>query len=133
MNLARLAGHLAEIPGWGARAIELDELDIAPVGGPLYMPTTAESREHVVAVFDKNVQDTLDALAKVADDAVLMQPWKLLGGGRKLMEMPRVAVMRNFCLNHLIHHRGQFSLYLRLNNVSVPSIYGPSADEGRIG
>ena len=78
--------------------------------------------------FDKNVATGRAALAKVSDED-LMKTWTLLSGGRTMMSMPRIVVVRGFILSHTIHHRAQLGVYLRLNNVPVPSVYGPSADE----
>ena len=80
-------------------------------------------------MFDKHVVAGRAAIAGVSDEH-LMKPWTLLKGGQTIMTLPRIAVLRSFVMNHLIHHRAQLGVYLRLNNVPVPSIYGPSADEG---
>jgi len=81
-------------------------------------------------VCDKNAADGRVALAK-ATDKQLLGPWTLLAGGQKVFTMPRIAVLRSFVMNHLIHHRAQLTVYLRLNNIPVPALYGPSADEGK--
>jgi uncharacterized damage-inducible protein DinB len=81
-----------------------------------------------LARFDKAVEEGRAALARVSDEE-MMESWSLLQGGKQVFSMPRVACIRGFVLNHLIHHRGQLSVYLRLNDAPVPSIYGPSADE----
>lgn len=132
MTMGRLANHLAEIPDWAVKAISLDELDLAPVGAPPAQPHTARSRAQVVETFDKNVAAARAALTGT-NDAHLMKPWSLKMGGKTILSMPRVAVVRNFVLNHNVHHRAQLGVYLRLNDVAVPSIYGPSADEGSMG
>jgi uncharacterized damage-inducible protein DinB len=82
-------------------------------------------------VFDKNVSEARAAIAGASDEE-FMKTWTLLAGGQQILAMPKIAVLRSFAINHTIHHRGQMSVYLRLNNVSVPSIYGPSADEGKM-
>jgi uncharacterized damage-inducible protein DinB len=82
-------------------------------------------------VFDKNVAEARAAIAE-ASDATFMSNWSLTMGGQALMTMPKIAVVRTFVMNHVIHHRGQYSVYLRLTGVPVPSIYGPSADEGQM-
>jgi uncharacterized damage-inducible protein DinB len=79
-------------------------------------------------MFDKNVAAAREAIAE-ADDERLLKQWSLLSGGKTIMTLPRIAVLRSFVLNHSIHHRAQLGVYLRLNDVPVPSIYGPSADE----
>jgi uncharacterized damage-inducible protein DinB len=82
----------------------------------------------LLEAFDKNVATAREVLAKASDEE-LMKTWTLLAGGKTVMSLPKVGVVRTFAINHVIHHRGQLSVYLRLNNVPVPSIYGPSADE----
>ena len=131
MTLGRLSTHLAEIPGWVVHALETDQLDLAPPGAPPFQPTVAASRRDLLDLFDKNVAKAR-ANITAAGDGDLLKPWSLLKGGQTMMTMPRLAVVRSFCLNHLIHHRAQLGVYLRLNGVPVPSIYGPSADEGRM-
>jgi uncharacterized damage-inducible protein DinB len=129
MPLDRLAGHLAELAGWAAVTINQDSLDFMPPGGPPYQPVIATSRKQVLDIFDKSRDESHRAIVGVSDEH-LMKNWSLMRGGQTLMTMPRVAVLRSFCMNHLIHHRAQLGVYLRLNNVPVPSVYGPSADEG---
>ena len=131
MTMGRLVGHLAELPGWAAPTITQDNLDIAPPGGPVYQGVTAKSRKEALDLFDKHVSTARAAIASATDDQ-LMKPWSLLKGGKTLMTMPKVAVLRSFVMNHMIHHRAQLGVFLRLNNVAVPSIYGPSADEGQL-
>jgi len=129
MAMVRLALHLAEIPGWVAHTIEQDSLDFAPPGGPPYESPQAKSRKEILAVFDKNVAAARAAIARAADTH-LKKPWSALAGGKTVFTMPRSDVLRSFILSHSIHHRAQLGVYLRLNNVPVPAIYGPSADEG---
>jgi uncharacterized damage-inducible protein DinB len=86
------------------------------------------NRAELLALFDKNVATGRAALAQAGDDQ-MMKPWTLLAGGNKIFTMPKAAVLRNFVMNHLIHHRAQLTVYLRLNDVLVPALYGPSADE----
>jgi len=131
MTLGRLAGHLAEIPGWAVLSIAQESFDVAPPGAPRPQGTIAQSRQHALDVFDKNVAEARAAIAGASDEQ-LMKPWSLLGGGRTIFTMPRIAVLRSMVMNHSIHHRAQLGVYLRLNNVPVPSIYGPSADEGQM-
>ena len=132
MKMGRLAQHVAEIPDWAVKAIELDELDLAPPGAPPHQPPVVSSRAQVLDIYDKNAAAAKAALAGT-NDAHLMKPWSLKMGGKTLMTLPRLAVVRNFVLNHNVHHRAQLGVYLRLNDIPVPSIYGPSADEGSIG
>jgi uncharacterized damage-inducible protein DinB len=124
MSLVELATHLAVLPGWGAVTLTQSEIDL---GGP-NTNTPATSRGDLLARFDKNVSDTRAALVGKSD-AEMMALWSLKNNGQTLFTMPKAAVWRGFVLNHLVHHRGQLSVYLRLNDVPVPSMYGPSADE----
>jgi uncharacterized damage-inducible protein DinB len=132
MQLDRLAGHVAELAGWPVPTIEQDSLDFRPPGQPPFQPTFATSRKQVLEIFDKNCEQSRRAISQASDEH-LMKNWSLLNGGQTLMTMPRFAVLRSFCLNHIIHHRAQLGVYLRLNNIPVPSVYGPSADEGMLG
>ncbi len=131
MTLGRLAGHLAELPLWAVMTLKHDELDMAPAGAPPLQPGVMTTRAKLLEEFDKNVAEARKALEATSDEQ-FMRPWSLLRSGQKLMTMPKLAVMRNFVLNHVIHHRAQLGVYLRLNDVAVPSIYGPSADEGKM-
>lgn len=129
MTMARLAGHLTDIPWWAVTTLTRDEYDMQPSGGVTrerYMMTT---REALLARFDTEVAAARAALV-AATDAAMMQPWTLKHAGHSLFSMPRASVLRSFVLNHNVHHRAQLGVYLRLNDVAVPSIYGPSADEG---
>ena len=119
------------LPGWATTTINQDSLDFAPVGGEPYRMPELKTPQELLATFDKNVGEARSALAGAADDH-LMKPWTLLAGGKQIFSMPRVTVLRTFVMNHLIHHRGQLTLYLRLNDIPVPGLYGPSADEGNM-
>ena len=130
-RLIKLCGHLAEMPGWGVYTLNTESLDVAPVDGPPMQPTQTKNRQEVLALFDKNIAEARAALAAAKDDQ-LIKPWSLLAGGKTIFTMPRVAVIRSMILNHSIHHRAQLGVYLRLNNLPVPAIYGPSADEGKM-
>lgn len=129
MTVGRLAQHLSEIPDWAVKTISLDELDLAPQGAPPPQPQIATSKQQILNAFDKNLAAAKAALAGTTDEH-LMKPWSLKMGGKTLMTLPRIAVVRNFVLNHNVHHRAQLGVYLRLNDIPVPSVYGPSADEG---
>jgi len=131
MTMGRLAQHLAEIPDWVSKTIDLDDLDLAPVGAPPHTPQPAKTPKDALAAFDKNLAAARAALASTTD-AHLMKPWSLKMAGKTVMTLPRFAVLRNFVLNHNVHHRAQMGVYLRLNDIPVPSVYGPSADEGRM-
>ena len=123
-----LAGHLANVPSWGTLTLTGDALDLAPGGKPLDPPPQPESSAELVATLDRHAAEARAALAGASDED-LMQSWSLLQNGQVIMTLPRLAVLRSFVLNHLIHHRAQLGVYLRLNDIPVPSIYGPSADE----
>ena len=124
-----LATHLANIPTWAIHAISRESFDLAPPGGPPLRVEPAASTAEVLERFDKAVAAAREAISSASNDE-LMKPWSLLSGGNTIMTLPRVAVLRGFVMNHTIHHRAQLGVYLRLNDVPVPSIYGPSADEG---
>jgi uncharacterized damage-inducible protein DinB len=128
-SLGGLATHLANIPSWTKNTLAADELDIAPVGAEPFRLEEAKSRADLLDAFDKNVSEARAAL-EAATDEDWQGMWSLLAGGNKIFTLPRTAVMRSFVMNHLIHHRAQLGVYLRLLDVPVPSIYGPSADEG---
>lgn len=128
MEMGALALHIAMMTGWGADTLKNDNFDIAPVDGPAYEMPTAKNTAEVLALFDQNVI-ALQAALREADDAAMMKKWSLLNGGTPMFTMPRAAVLRGMILNHLVHHRGQLTVYLRLNDVPVPALYGPSADE----
>lgn len=130
-TLGWLATHLATLPTWGTSTVEQDSIDLAPEGVPLPPVPVANSRKEILEMFDKNAAAARTAIAGASDER-LLQPWSLLFGGKTLFSMPRIAVLRTFVMNHSIHHRAQLGVYLRLNDVSVPAIYGPSADEGRM-
>jgi uncharacterized damage-inducible protein DinB len=131
MTLARLAGHVAELPVWAGRTLSSDSLDIQP-GTPGQKPHVMTSRKELLEFFDKNVSEARAAIAAASDED-FSKPWTLLAAGRKVFTLPKSAVLRSFVLSHSIHHRAQLGVYLRLNDVPVPSIYGPSADEGAFG
>jgi uncharacterized damage-inducible protein DinB len=129
MPLGRLAGHVAELAGWPVLTIKQDSLDFMPPGGQPFQPTIATSRKQVLEIFDKNRDASHQAIAEASDEH-LMKNWSLLRGGQTIVTMPRFTVLRSVCINHIIHHRAQLGVYLRMNDIPVPSVYGPSADEG---
>jgi uncharacterized damage-inducible protein DinB len=128
MALDRLAGHVAELFGWGTTTLETDQLDFAPAGAPPFQPLLASSREQLLREFDKGVTSFRAALPKTTDPD-FMKPWTLLSAGKVFFTLPRITVVRSMVFNHIIHHRAQLGVYYRINNVPVPSSYGPSADE----
>lgn len=125
MTLGRLATHIAEIPGWVGSIVEKDEFDVGASG---YVPVTVGSVAELLAMFDRNVASATETLKRQSNDRLLAK-WQLKKKGQLLLEMPRLGMIRSLLMNHLIHHRGQLSVYLRLQNVPLPSIYGPTADE----
>jgi len=126
MDMATLATHLSEMTGWAKDTIEKDSIDLA--GFDPAARKIGASNAELLERFDKSVASGRAALA-TAEDAQLMQPWTLKSGAKVIFTMPKVVVLRSFVLNHCVHHRGQLSVYLRLNDIPVPAMYGPSADE----
>jgi uncharacterized damage-inducible protein DinB len=128
LTMGALATHLAQIPGWAATALTTNSFDLAPEGSSAMRLVPLTSRKEILDLFDKN---RAAARAAVADATAehLQQEWTLQAGGQIVFRMPRTVVLRSFIMNHSIHHRAQLGVYLRLNEVAVPSIYGPSADE----
>ncbi len=127
-TMGQLGTHLSNIPSWIGDTIKKAELDIAPVGQPPYKEPEKHSHQEMVDAFDKNVAAGRQAIT-AASDETLMKPWSLLAGGKPIMTLPRIAVLRSFIMNHSIHHRAHLGVYLRLCDVAVPSAYGPTADE----
>ena len=128
MTMGGLATHLSNIPSWTNYTIDQDSLDLAPGGVPMPQATLVTSNEELLKTFDDNVVKARAAIAS-ASDGELFKTWSLQRDGNTLMTLPKVAVLRGFVMNHNIHHRAQLGVYLRLNDIPVPSIYGPSADE----
>lgn len=127
-TLGWLASHLAELPGWAAITLQQDSFDMAPPGGAPAKTEPARTREELLERFDRSRAEARAAIAATSD-AEFGKSWALLQGGKTLFQMPKIAVLRSFVMNHLIHHRAQLGVYLRMNDVPVPAIYGPSADE----
>jgi uncharacterized damage-inducible protein DinB len=129
MPLGYLSQLVATMPDWIAMTVRQDELDLNPPGGSGYKPPATDTRAKLLAVHEEAVARGLEALRSTSDQH-LATPWKLLVAGRVVMEKPRYEVIAD-TFTHLAHHRGQLTVYLRLNGAPVPSIYGPSADEAR--
>lgn len=127
-SLGSLAQHIADVPSWLAFTFASDSLDMAPGGVPLPTPPPLTSTADILAAFDKGVTEGREVLSKV-DDTAMGEAWSLLSNGKVEMTVPRAVVVRSFVMNHLIHHRAQLGVYLRLLDVPVPATYGPSADE----
>jgi uncharacterized damage-inducible protein DinB len=125
MTLGRLAAHIANLPGMIIGALSGDELD----AGDLKSQSPPEDNvPSIVAAFDEKIARVLELL-KTQSDERLLTPWRYVNGEQVIFEMPRLAVIRLVGINHIIHHRGQLSVYLRLLDVPLPSVYGPTADE----
>jgi len=124
MPLGRLAGHIAEIPSYGSATIRMDRLDMKG-DEKSFQPT---SKKEILETFDKYVADARAALAGASDED-LAKVWTFTFAGKEVFAMPRIAVLRSMMLSHLVHHRGQLGVYLRMSNVEFPGMYGPSADE----
>jgi len=123
MDMAALAAHVVEMVGWFGPTIALDSLDLTG-----YQMKSYSTGAELLATFEKNVAAAREAI-QGCDDATWMKTWSLSGNGHTYFTMPKIAVARGMVMNHLIHHRAQLSVYYRINNVPVPSTYGPSADE----
>lgn len=123
-TLGQLAQHVATIPLWGHVTLTQSELDITTTTAP----TPAASRQDLLVTFDGNAGRTRATLVECTE-AMLLAPWTLRRGAETMFSIPKLMVWRSFVMNHLVHHRGQLALYLRMTDVPVPPIYGPSADE----
>jgi len=128
MTFGKLASHIAEMIGWTGPTMRYPELDFSKMD---YKPFEPQSSEELLAYFDKNYAEAVDVLRNTSDEQ-FMESWTMRNGETVYFTLPKAAVMRSFVMNHIVHHRGQLSVYLRLNDIPVPSIYGPSADEGNM-
>jgi uncharacterized damage-inducible protein DinB len=124
MTLGRLASHVAELPFWIELTIKKDELDFKKFD---YKPFVPESNADLLAFFDKNLILASDALEKCSDED-MMKDWSLRSGDEIYFTLPKAAVMRSMNMNHMIHHRGQLSVFMRLLDIPLPGVYGPTAD-----
>jgi uncharacterized damage-inducible protein DinB len=125
MPLGRLAGLVASMPSWVTLIIQQDELDLTPPGGGQYQQP---STDQLAVTLDQHVAKARESLLTTTDQFLLTTNWRLKAGGHVVMDQPRHVVLRD-TLNHLAHHRGQLTVYLRLLDQPVPAIYGPSADD----
>ncbi|MBS1795664.1 MAG: damage-inducible protein DinB [Acidobacteria bacterium] len=126
MAMGRLAVHTAEMVDWAKETVTTTELDFA---ANEYKPFEPKTTEELVEFADKHLAEAIEALKNTSDEA-MMENWTLRNGETVYFTMPRIQVLRGMVFNHIIHHRGQLSVYMRLNDIPVPAIYGPSADEG---
>ncbi len=124
-TLGKLASHTADIPTWAVMTMKQPELDFATAD---YKPKNEKTKDEILKNFDENVKAAVDAIKGGSDDD-MMANWKLRNGEQVYFEMPRAQVLRGMVLNHTVHHRAQLGVYLRLLDIPVPSIYGPSADD----
>jgi len=125
MTLGRLALHVAELPSWVGPTVDQDVLELPSD----FKPRSAQSKAELLAAFDKAVAEARPKI-EATSDAKWQQPWSLKFGGNTVFTIPRGVVMRSVVMNHLIHHRAQLGVFLRLNDIAIPGMYGPSADEG---
>ena len=128
MTMRALIGHIAEAPQWGAAMVSQDEFDMNP---DEYTPASPASVKETLELFDNSIAAVREVLEGTSDER-MMATWKMSVRGKPVMEMPRAAVLRSFVMNHMIHHRAQLGVYMRLNDIPLPAIYGPSADEGEM-
>jgi uncharacterized damage-inducible protein DinB len=128
MTLGVLAWHIAFMPAWVAMAAKPDVYDLTGAE----QPPTPEAKSEIIGAFEKGLADA-GAYLDQLDDAAAMANWKMTMGEKEILSAPRIGFIRSVLLNHTCHHRGQLSVYLRLLDVPVPSIYGPSADENPYG
>ncbi|HET8649279.1 MAG TPA: DinB family protein [Gemmatimonadales bacterium] len=125
MSLGRLASHIAEIPGYTLAILQSLEFDIE--GGRT--PQSLESRDAILALFDEQVARAREPLSRI-EDSEMMVEWTFRKGSHIIMRVPRASALRILVLSHMIHHRGQLTVYLRLHDIPLPATYGTSADEG---
>ena len=131
MPLGFLARHVASLPEWIAQTIKRDIWDLTPADGERYTMPEAANTEELLALFDTSTKNARPAIGEASDER-MQALWSLIANGKEVIKQPRFLVVRTM-LNHTYHHRAQLGVYLRLNNIPVPSIYGPSADEGSWG
>jgi len=131
MPLGPLATIVATIPAWLEMVVNMDELDINPVGGPKFKPQEWKTRRDLLEQFEASLKKGREVLKKTTDDHLFNTKWRMLNAGKLMSEQTRYEAVRDGVLNHMAHHRGQLTVYLRLNEEKVPAIYGPSADEGK--
>lgn len=130
MSLGYLATIVATIPAWLEMVVNTDELEINPPGGPQHRPPQWKTRADLLAQFEASLKKGRETLQNTTDDRLLNTKWRMLSAGKLMSEQSRYVAIRDGVLNHMAHHRGQLTVYLRLNDAKVPAIYGPSADEG---
>ena len=131
MPLGALATIVATVPAWIEMVVKMDEVDINPPGGSKFKPEPWKTRQDLLQQFEASLKKGREILQSTSDDHLLNTKWRMLNGGKPMMGQSRYEAIREGVLNHMAHHRGQLTVYLRLNGETVPAIYGPSADEGK--
>ncbi len=124
MTMGNFAAHVANMFNWFPTTLETDELDFAQG----FEEPKPANMEELIKLLDKNVAAANESLQKI-DEADFMKTWTLRNGEEIFLQMPKIGVVRAMILNHIVHHRGQLSVYLRMNDIPVPGMYGPSADD----
>jgi uncharacterized damage-inducible protein DinB len=132
MELGRLAALVAKMPSWIVSMVKDDEFDMQSAEAEKFKPGEWRKRSELLELLEKSVSDAKAALSKTTEDHLLTS-WKFVVGGHVVSQNPRHVMISDSVFSHLAHHRGQLTVYLRLNNAPVPAIYGPSADEGQFG
>jgi len=127
-DMRAMLTHMANMPKWSVMTINESSFDMEPEGEEPIKEEPVETVEGALEMFDANVAAAREAIANASDET-LMASWSLLKAGEEVLTFPKVAVLRSFIMNHMIHHRGQLTVYLRLNDLPLPALYGPSADE----
>jgi len=129
MELGRLAWHVADFPEWCRDTMKLPGMSVTAEDAPKYMNLwQGKKREDILARFDHDLPEARQALAATSDEE-MGRNWKMEWMGQTVVDMPRIAVYRSMVMNHMIHHRAQLGVYLRMLNIPIPGLYGPSADE----
>ena len=123
-----LAAHLANLPWWATITVNQDSLDLMPGGKAPTPPTLPATTKDLLALFETKLAEGRAAIVGASDEE-WRKPWTLYKNGQKILTLPKMVVLRSFVMNHIIHHRAQLGVYLRLNDLPVPAVYGPSADE----
>jgi uncharacterized damage-inducible protein DinB len=131
MPLGRLATIVATVPSWLDMVVNIDELDVNPPGDSKFSPPDWKTRRDLLDQFEASLKKGREVLQSTTDDHLFNTKWRMLSGGKLMMEQSRYEAIREGVLNHMAHHRGQLTVYLRLTGEKVPAIYGPSADEGK--
>jgi len=130
MTLGRVAGHIAELPSFFTRIVDTEFVDLMSMMSEGYQPLVSSSADELVRTFDNNVKAAREALMRASDEH-LSQVWSLKFGEKIVASAPKLQMIRSMCMNHIVHHRAQLGVYLRLNDIPLPAMYGPSADEGK--